>query len=186
MKLSVTHDVLLAKYLNRLHNKGFTLLEIIGVLLIVSVLCAIAAPGWLHLMDVSRLNTGQDEVFQALKMAQHRATLNKTTWEFGIRETTNGIVQWAVYSESTIPDSASWKNLDSSIKLDPETTVRRVRGIHRVQFNHIGAVNGQLGRITLSSKNRSQTKRCVIVSTLLGAMRRGSEHVRPNDGRFCY
>lgn len=170
---------------NLFSSSGFTLLEMIGVLFIIGILFAIAAPGWLHLMDTSRLNTAQDEVLQALKTAQHRARLNKATWEFGIRELADGAVQWAIYSEATNPNSAIWNTLDSAIKLDSETTFRRVGGVYRVQFNHLGAVNGQLGRVTLSSKN-NRVKRCVIVSTLLGALRQGRDHARPSNGRTCY
>ncbi|MBF2026534.1 MAG: prepilin-type N-terminal cleavage/methylation domain-containing protein [Oscillatoriales cyanobacterium C42_A2020_001] len=167
-------------------SSGFTLLEMIAVLLIIGVLCAIAAPSWLHLIDTSRLNNAQDEVLQALKTAQHRARLNKVTWEFGIRELTDGSVQWAIYSESTDSSSAAWNNLDPVIKLDSETTLRNVNGVHRIQFNHLGAVNGQLGRVTLSSKNSNNIKRCVIVSTLLGALRKGYNQTRPSNGRVCY
>ncbi len=189
MKLRVTPITprsSLTKWLNYPHNSGFTLLEMIGVLLLISILCVIAAPGWLHLINISRLNTAQDEVFQALKTAQHRATLSKSIWEFGIRESIDGTVQWAIYPQATIPGSAFWNNLDPTIKLDTETTLRRVNGIHRVQFNHIGAVNGQLGRVTLSSKNSNKMKRCVIVSTLLGALRKGYDQARPRNGQFCY
>jgi hypothetical protein len=55
-----------------------------------------------------------------------------------------------------------------------------------MQFNHYGEVNGQLGRITLSTIDQADTKRCVMISTLLGAMRKGEDHVKKKDGKHCY
>jgi hypothetical protein len=51
----------------------------------------------------------------------------------------------------------------------------------------MGNTNGQLGQITLTSKNGGKAKRCLTVSTLIGAMRTGQEHSKPNDSnKYCY
>jgi hypothetical protein len=96
------------------------------------------------------------------------------------------VLQWVTHQEGTTPPDSFWNSLDPNVQLDPETTLRRVRGVWRVEFNHLGRVNGQLGRITLSGKSGGRAKRCVVVSTLLGTLRKASNRTTPRDGKYCY
>lgn len=57
------------------------------------------------------------------------------------------------------------------MQLDPNSTLELDNGVRRVRFNDLGGVTPPLGKITLSSKSGGTGKRCVIVSTILGAMR---------------
>lgn len=164
---------------------GFTLLETIVVLMIIGILFAIVAPAWNHLLNVQRLNTAQEEIFQAIRTAQSNAKLNRIDWQFSLRSA-NGTVQWAIHSKAAPVSEVSWNSLDSSVRLDEETSLDLEREIRRVQFNERGSVNGQLGRVTLSGNIGGRTKRCVIVSTLLGAIRNGTDHTAARDGKYCY
>jgi len=166
-------------------SSGLTLLENLVVVVIIGLLAAIASPICLYLILSLKLNIAQDEVSQAIRKAQQNSRLNRIIWDFNIRQTSDGQVQWAIHPNGTPTAKVLWKNLDPQIQLDKETTLVKVQGIHRVQFNHLGAVNGQLGRVTLSSKNLGKTKRCVIVSTLLGAVRLGSDKAKAVDGKYC-
>ncbi|XGV99860.1 MAG: Tfp pilus assembly protein FimT/FimU [Leptolyngbya sp. BL-A-14] len=164
---------------------GFTLLEQLVVILIISTLFAVAAFAWNGVLTTQRLNTGQERVYQAMRDAQSRAKQNRIVWQASFQDA-NGIVQWAVHPINTIPIAAAWSNLDATIQMDAETTLQQSGGVRRVQFDHEGHVNGQLGRLTLSSRNGGKAKRCVVVSTLLGAIRTGSEHSTMQDSKYCY
>lgn len=166
-------------------NSGLTLLEIIVVVMLVGLLVAIVAPTCFHFLRLMRLETAKEQIYQAMRKAQQNARLNRVVWEFGIRQTSEGQIQWAIYPEQTSVDALIWNRLDSAVILDGETSLREVRGIRRVQFNHLGAVNGQLGRVTLSTHGGGTMKRCVIVSTLLGALRSGSNQPKQVDGKYC-
>lgn len=73
------------------------------------------------------------------------------------------------------------------MRLDAETTLQESNGIKQIQFDYRGSVSKPpLGRITLSSKSGGKAKRCVIVSTILGAMRTAKEHPTTNNGKYCY
>jgi hypothetical protein len=68
-----------------------------------------------------------------------------------------------------------------------ESTLQLSNGVRRVRFDDIGGVIPPLGKITLSSKSGGTAKRCVIVSTILGAMRTARENPTPDSGnRYCY
>ncbi|WP_016952696.1 Tfp pilus assembly protein FimT/FimU [Anabaena sp. PCC 7108] len=169
------------------YNSGFTLLEMITVVLLIGILSAIVAPGWVSFMNTRRLNIAQNQVYNAMRQAQSEAKKEKLTWQVSFREQDN-IVQWAVHLASVSPSKANWNNLDSNIRLDNETTLQLSQGVRQIQFDYLGSVRKPpLGRITLSHKSGGKAKRCVFVSTILGAMRTAKEQPKANgDGDFCY
>lgn len=176
------HNSLLNQRIKNSELSGFTLLETLVVLIIIGVLAAIASPSWSSLLNKQRLNAAKNEAFQAIRTAQHKAKLNHVDWQVSFREV-DGLVQWVTHPDSTIPNDALWQNLDPNVRINPETTLYfdGANKIYRLRFTHLGRVSGQLGRITFSGKTDTQTKRCVIVSTLLGAMREGEEQTGGNN-----
>lgn len=161
-------------------------MEMVVVVMIIGILAAIAIPSWLAFMEIQRLNTAQGQVYRAMREAQSAATHKKLTMQVSFRQV-SGLVQWAVHPTNTPPAQAHWNNLDSHVRLDSETTLESSGGVRRIQFDYRGNVRQPpLGRITLSSKSGGKAKRCVYVSTILGAMRTAKEHSLPMGGSYCY
>lgn len=154
-------------------------------IIIIGILAAITVPSWLGFVNTVRLNTAQQEVYLAIRQAQSQAIKNKLDWKVSFREQ-NGIVQWAVHSERIKP--SIWNNLDQNVRLDTETTLEQSKdGFRQIQFDYRGNVNPPLRRITLSSRNGGKAKRCVYISTILGAMRTAKEQEKPDSyGKYCY
>ena len=176
------HRIVLIPPTKTYESDGFTLIEIMVVLVIIGVLAAIASPVWSSLLNKQRLNAARNEAFQAIRTAQHHAKLNQVDWQVSFREV-NGLVQWVTHPDSTTPSDALWRSLDPNIRIDPGTTLYfdPTNKLYRLRFTHQGRVSGQLGRITFSGKTDSNPKRCVIVSTLLGALREGEEQTSANN-----
>lgn len=162
-------------------SQGFTLIETIIVVLILGVIVAIAVPSWLAFIDARRLNVAQDQVYRAMREAQSNAKRDKVTWQASFREN-NSVVQWVVHPVNVNPTKAIWQSMNSAVRIvdtainqsDPNDTTLyfdNSNSLWRIQFNHKGHPNGQLGKITLSTRRGSHAKRCVIISTLVGAMR---------------
>ncbi|MEA5600958.1 type II secretion system protein [Nostoc sp. UHCC 0252] len=169
---------------NKHSSSGFTLLETLVVILLISILATVGISSWLAFVDTQRLNTALNQVYLAMQQARSQASKEKLTWQASFREQ-NGIIQWAIHPATVNSSAANWNNLDSNVRLDSETTLQLSNNIRKVQFDYRG--NSQnLGRITLSSKSGGKVKRCVIISTILGTMRTAKEHTTTNDGKYCY
>lgn len=164
-------------------TQGFTLLEILILMAIVGILGAIGAANWVNLHHSLKMTAAQNEVLEGMKRAQESARLQKRLYQFQLRTQAN-LVQWSIAPVNT--EAVAWKTLPEDIQIDTETTLRSKNNIYLVQFDDYGAVNGQLGRVTLSIKQDPRKKRCVIVSTLLGAIRTGQTQRTAQDGRYCY
>ena len=160
---------------NNRSNSGFTFIEMITALLMIGILSAIAAPSWFALIKTQHLNIAQDQVYRAMREAQSQAKKEKLTYHASFREQNNN-VQWAVHPATIDPSNAKWNDLDDSVQLDANSTLQLSNGVRRVRFDDIGGVIPPLGKITLSSKSGGTAKRCVIVSTILGAMRTAKDN----------
>lgn len=61
-------------------NSGFTLLEVLVVIVMVGILSAIAAPSWLSFVARQKLNKANDSVLAALQEAQRKAKNTKFSY----------------------------------------------------------------------------------------------------------
>ncbi|NJL86571.1 MAG: type II secretion system protein [Leptolyngbyaceae cyanobacterium SM1_1_3] len=58
-------------------TSGFTLIEVLLVVLMVGILMGIAAPGWLAFADRQRMNVVRSDLLEALRQAQADARQNR-------------------------------------------------------------------------------------------------------------
>jgi prepilin-type N-terminal cleavage/methylation domain-containing protein len=184
------------------HLKGFTLMEQMVVVTIIGTMAAIGIPTFLKFFQVRQVTVAQDRVLTVLRQAQRRSVLQHLGQQASFRQRGDR-VEWAIHPKTVQPDQLApglWQPLPDGVVLDDDTpvvaaagspatkstTARKVKDTYVVQFDDYGEVNGQLGRVTLAATTDAQLKRCVVVSTLLGAMRTGEGHSKPKDGRTCY
>lgn len=178
-------------------NAGFTLLELLVVLLMVTVLMAIGAPVWLSMADGQRLGAVQDTTFQALRLAQAKARQQKRIWEacFRVDSANTRVVQYSVHPavgdkcgnanwQPLGAEAATFTTIDSS-----KSNFVKAGTAYVVQFNGNGWLasaqdsplsagneeNAKDGgkRITFQLAGRPDlsTRTCVYMETLLGSLR---------------
>lgn len=173
-------------------RNGFTLIELLTVIVIMGALAAISAPFGLRLLERSRVTSARNEVYSAMRQAQYKAQQERKSWRFAIRQQGDQ-VEWAIYPDIDSPLLAEWQKVGTaSLQIDRETTLESASDLYYVRFDERGTLQlWLLGRITLSSKHFPEMKRCVVVSTILGSMRKSEAQPIPDptytrDSRFCY
>ncbi|MBV9389579.1 MAG: prepilin-type N-terminal cleavage/methylation domain-containing protein [Chroococcidiopsidaceae cyanobacterium CP_BM_ER_R8_30] len=173
---------------------GFTLIEVMVVVLMVGILAAIVAPSWLSLVEQQRLSKANDAVLSAIQLAQQQAKKTKFSYSVSFMSNPDKVPQVAIYKADSNP---TWTNLGGDIGLKPgqvslytnlSNTPNKVdtsgtslaTTVKTITFNYIGAL--QLGadtplEVVVAAANTGTslapngTKRCVIVETLIGGMK---------------
>ncbi|NDJ25444.1 prepilin-type N-terminal cleavage/methylation domain-containing protein [Nostoc sp. B(2019)] len=100
-------------------DAGFSLLELIAVMLMIGILAAIAAPSWLTFVNRQEINKANDAIFAALQDAQREAKKKKLSYSVSFQKnSTTQNIEVAIYptkksdgSNLTFAEISTWKPL---------------------------------------------------------------------------
>ncbi len=111
---------------------GFTLVELLVVVIMVGVIAVIAAPSWLSFVNQRRVNAANDAVLRAIQDAQSQAKSRKVNYSVSFRTQTGQVPEIAVYPTKQLdsdgdlidvdPTSSTftyWKSLGQDLGLKP-------------------------------------------------------------------
>jgi prepilin-type N-terminal cleavage/methylation domain-containing protein len=173
---------------------GFTLIETLIVIVIISVLAAIVAPSWVTFLNRQRANAGKDQVLQALRTAQ--ANSKRLRQPVGIS------FNIPANQETDLPTITIRRDTQTlgEGSLKPGMASLSVvdgngNNLTEIAFADDGSLTGTptfdaTGNVTAVDQNppptpvkvvvsspavNNPTRRCVIVQTLLGATRPGAD-----------
>ncbi|MDX2256895.1 MAG: type II secretion system protein [Pseudanabaenaceae cyanobacterium bins.39] len=172
---------------------GFTLIEVLVVMIIVGILSAIAAPGWLAYMNNQRLNASQTQIFQAIKTAQSEAKSRKLNDTQG--DATSVLRTGVVFQQISTSEASLQLNnvkINGGVqKLADGVTITKItaksveqkdasnRPYIKLDFNSKGLLYGSDTLIpvciNIASSSNTSKVRSIEIQTLLGAVVTGEK-----------
>jgi prepilin-type N-terminal cleavage/methylation domain-containing protein len=97
-------------------NAGFTMAEMIVVLLMIGILSVIAAPGWSAFINRQRLNQANGAVASVIQETRLQAKSTKGTYSISFRVEDN-IPEYIIYPGTNLPADPVWIALGDTMTL---------------------------------------------------------------------
>ena len=168
-------------------DRGFTLLEMLAVLMIMGILMAIATPSVLAMMSRARLTNAVDRVRDTLELSRSQTTLKNQPCTVYIPTGNQVISSCLVSADSTssLEIDGKTKSL-SSVKLDDQDDIlirNEDSSVPRLEINYnIKGITRDYGTVILSSRsNPDGEKKCLIVKNGVGLIGTGRHTTALNN-----
>ncbi|MEM1250860.1 MAG: prepilin-type cleavage/methylation domain-containing protein [Cyanobacteria bacterium P01_H01_bin.21] len=145
---------------------GFTILELLVIIIMVGILAAIAGPGWVTYMNRQRVSRARSDLAQIIQAAQSEAQQRNATRvvRFPAAPGVEGGPSVQVNSTTGITTGATF-----SVGGEQNGSIRLISNRQEFEFNYKGEANqDEVPYIVSVTSEFTNIPRCIIVPTLLG------------------
>ena len=151
---------------------GYSLIEMLVVVVMVGILALIAAPSWNGLINGRRAATVRDEISQALRLTQEQAQRQRTPQTFVL--TTPAIGAPTISVAGGAPQALGNRNVPLNLLAVTATPAAPLT----LRYTEQGVLDGATATPTQITVVVGTARRCLIVENLLGTLRQ-------RDGANC-
>jgi prepilin-type N-terminal cleavage/methylation domain-containing protein len=168
-------------------NDGFTLIEMLVVVVIVGILGSIAAPGWLGFLNRQRVSSVRSDLLSALREAQDDAKQRSSSRTVIFRTTSQGpVVDVGPDSTHVLTQTlgSNVKNIKLNSFIGAPNPTNHVAA-NSIQFDYRGGVSTNSVPFVIQVKTiNGSFQNCLIITTLLGGIAEasGDDCNNPNPG----
>lgn len=175
------------------NNAGFSLIELLVVILMAGILAAIAAPTWQTFTTRQRIKSVNTQILQAIKTTQAEAKRNQSNYVLEFKLDGDPL-KYSIYKDVKSPDLPDKQpqslSLDGAIKENMLEIYSQVQGTEKdkIPFKSDGTLdedeldkdnikiedtgkNTDGFRVVVYPKDSPDSRNCIIVQTILGATR---------------
>jgi prepilin-type N-terminal cleavage/methylation domain-containing protein len=151
-------------------SRGFTLTEVLAVVVIIGILAVLAVPSGINIWARIQLEDAQNRVERALRTARTnaRASLLGRAWVVQVDNSEPNVPTLVIQDEEGLCDEPT---PCQRLRLNNFVTVANTFNDGRAVFESDGQAR-QRGRFVVSSTYSQGENRCVVVSTLIGTIRK--------------
>ncbi|MGF1569117.1 MAG: GspH/FimT family pseudopilin [Nodosilinea sp.] len=151
---------------------GFTLVEVLVVVIIAAILAGITAPSWFAFLNKQRVGAVRSDLLQGLKQAQQEAIQRREAVTVKVVNGDTPSLQVQGLTQALGSDGAGNVQL-SYYTVDTAGTKTTQDSI---TFDYQGIPRGQVVPFVVSiNAAGSTTKQCVIVANLLGSLKTAAD-----------
>ena len=141
-------------------SRGFTVIEIMTVMVIAAVITGIVISSFSQLNSSQALNTEADTILSMIERARARSVSSENASEYGINFASSSVTLFVGKSYTAGSSTNETENLNSKVKI---SSIALTGGASSFYFNKLSGKPSATGKVILSSVSTASTTKTITI-----------------------